>query len=186
MKKRVKKKQIKKLIQATINSVEMNIEVRHQRTGVNMCYEFIKNYLIFDSKRLPKARMEMYNAVGLEVYIKAITLHELGHFLDREALLSSIPRMIELIKIKRKAPFRERKLNIDLFKADIEIHEMNYVFEESAWTNAEKLNRLYHVIDWECFEKVKFDSLLSYTACYNRDLLIYQQLAAKTNNQIAG
>lgn len=186
MKKRIRKKLMKKWIKSTVDSVHIEMEVRHRSTGINMCYQFIKNYILFDSDRLPRARSEMYNKVDLEVYIKTLTLHELGHFLDRDALLASIPQTLEFFKKKRKSPLFERKLNVHLFQLDIDEHEMNYVFEETAWTNAEKLNRLYQIVNWSDFEKVKFNSLLTYTASYNRDLLIYQRLLAEANKQIAG
>ncbi|CAM3892768.1 hypothetical protein [Lederbergia lenta] len=185
MKKRVRKKIMKKWIKSTVDSVHMDMEVIHRNTGINMCYQFIKNYLLFDSDRLPIARREMYNMVDLEVYIKTLTLHELGHSLDRDALLASLPKALEFFRMKRKSPIKDRKLNLELFKLDIDEHEMNYVFEETAWENAEKLNRLYNIVDWVDFEKVKFNSLLTYTACYNRDLLIYQRLAAEADKQIA-
>lgn len=185
MKKRLLKKMMKQWISTVMGMVNMEIEVRHQLTGINLCYEFIENRVLFDSRRIIDARKEMLSPVGLEAYVKTLALHELGHAMDREALLASLPRAIEMAHAKRITPYHERKSNLDLIRIDLEEHEMNYAFEETAWSNAEKLNRLYHVVGWEDFEQIKFDSLLSYTALYNRDLLIHHNLVAATSVQIA-
>ncbi|PWA04982.1 integrase [Pueribacillus theae] len=179
MNKRILKKKVKQIIQSTMNDVNISLKIQQEQSGVNMSYDFIKNIVYFDAERIQKARMEVNENVSLEAYVKAVTLHELGHFLDREALQASIPRAFEIFKFKNRFSFKERIKHSELFKIDIEAHELNYVFEETAWENAEKLNRLFGVVDWESFEIVKFHCMLSYAAQYNRDLLIYQRLQTK-------
>ncbi|MBM7552596.1 integrase [Thalassobacillus pellis] len=186
MKKRALKKKIKKLIHTTVDQAGLHLPIRHKRTNINMSYDFIEDAIYFDIRRLVKARKEMTEIVPIEIYVQTLTLHELGHQLDREALLASIPRTIEILKAKRKHPMFERRKNINLFKIDMEAHEMDYTFEETGWENAEKLNRLHNIVEWDSFEKVKKNSLLTYTVFYNRDLLIYQQLLKEQQEEAAG
>ncbi|WP_017729303.1 hypothetical protein [Halalkalibacterium ligniniphilum] len=186
MKKRALIKKVKKLIESTLIDVNIVIDVKHKRTRVNMVYDFIQGTLIFDAKRMVEARNEMMEKVSLEDYIKALTLHELGHHLDRYALIASLPRTYEIYELKQKIPYSERRKNLSLFKVDLEEHEMDYAFEESAWAYAKKLNRLYNLVNDNVFEKVKFNSMLSYLASYNQDLLIYQQLLLESETSLAG
>ncbi|MFG6120788.1 MULTISPECIES: hypothetical protein [Thalassobacillus] len=176
MSKRLEKKKIKALVAETLRNIHIPLDFHLEKTNVNMIYDFIQNKLIIDVERLRKARKEMRKPVTLEAYVQALVLHETGHYLDQEALWESVQRTIEIHKKKREVPYFERAKDLELFQLDIEEHEMDYTFEETAWRNAAKLNEKYGIVDEESFENVKFESLLSYTAVYNRDLLIYQSL----------
>lgn len=186
MNNRLQKKKIKKIVHHTLEKIDISLDVHIQTTQVNMIYDFIQNLLIIDIDRVRKARNEMNTPVPLEDYIKALVLHEVGHYLDQEALWASVPRTLEIRKIKRETPYFERTKDLDLFQMDIEEHEMEYTFEETAWNNAAVLNEQFNMVGWDSFEQVRFESLLSYTAVYNRDLLIYQALLKqKTGKQLA-
>jgi|GEM_PF-434685 len=176
MNKRNHKKQLKNLICAVVAEVQMDAGVCEQSTGVNMSYDFIQNRVYFDFYRVQEARLEMDDPVSLEQYIRSLTIHELGHAMDRETLLASMPRMIEIAKVKRKHSFTERKERLDLFKTDIDSHEMEIGFEETAWKHAETLNRLYQIADWDSFHKVVAHSMKSYTKYYEKDLQTYRKL----------
>ncbi|NEU32153.1 integrase, partial [bacterium LRH843] len=134
-------KWLKDLIQSVMKAVEIEIEVRQENTGVNMSYNFIQNFVGFDAKRIQKARTELQSPLSLELYIKIFTLHELGHAVDQKALLDSLPRTIEILQMKRSYTRNEHYNNTDLLAILIEEHEMNIAFEETAWTNAENLNK---------------------------------------------
>lgn len=179
VKKRILKKKIKRMIKSTLDKVGISIKVIHNKTGVNMSYDFIKHIIYFDAERIQTARLEMTVPVSLEAYVKAVTLHELGHSIDRNALVASIPKAFKIYTAKRQYPLSERIHHPNLIKIDLEEHEMNYIFEETAWVHARKLNFAYKVLDSTAFDKVKFDCMLSYIAQYNRDLLIYQRLLNK-------
>ncbi|WP_028782921.1 hypothetical protein [Thalassobacillus devorans] len=186
MNNRLQKKKIKEIVYRTLEKIDISLDIHIQTTQVNMIYDFIKNQLIIDVDRIREARNEMITPVPLEDYIKALVLHEVGHYLDRDALWASIPRALEIRKKKRETPYFERTKDLELFQVDIEEHEVEYTFEETAWNNAAVLNEKFNVVGRDSFEKVRFESLLSYTAVYNRDLLIYQALLKqKTGKQLA-
>ncbi|WHY86713.1 integrase [Neobacillus novalis] len=180
-----KNKWIEQLIQATIRTVGIDIELKHQITGVNMSYNFILDYLGYDDKRIEEAIMEMQESVSLKSYIQAFTLHELGHALDRNALLDSLTKTLEYYDMKKNYPIYERYSDPNLLAMLIEEHEMNITFEETAWANAEKLNMEYGIVDWASFEKLKNTGMATYLKLYAEDLQLYNKLVAEQTEQIA-
>src|SRR5436305_1665772 len=103
-----RKKWIEDLIQSTIRTVGIDIELKHQLTGVNMSYNFILDYIGYDVIRIEEAIKEMQVSVSLKSYIKAFTLHELGHALDRKALLDSLEKTLEYYEMKKNYTLYER------------------------------------------------------------------------------
>ncbi|HJF30731.1 MAG TPA: integrase [Sporosarcina psychrophila] len=186
MNKRNLNKRIKQSISATAKAVHMDTLLKHQHSGVNMSYNFIHNFVGFDVLRIKEARKSMQEPVSLETYIQTLTLHELGHAVDREALLDSLPRTIEIYLMKRKYTAFEYRRSINHFAMIIEEHVMNIEFEETAWRNAEMLNRFYGIVNWGDFEKVKAHSLATYKNLYENDLRLYQALTAEMSIQAAG
>ena len=163
----------------------MNLELIEQNTGVNMSYDFIKNFVGVDLKRVQEAHDEMAVPVLPEIYIQIMTLHELGHATDREALLDSLPRTLEIFKMKKNRPMDEQYSNAALLSMRIEEHEMNIAFEETAWQHAEEMNRQYAIAEQTVFEQIKTHSLRSYIRSYERDLQLYNELLAAENLQTA-
>jgi hypothetical protein len=178
-------KNLCELISATMQSVEMDIQLRQDNSGVNMSYNFIGDYVGFDANRLIEAKEEMQTTISLEVYIKTITLHELGHAIDRKALLETLDRTIEIFDAKRNNSLYELYNRVDLLSMVIEEHEMNLIFEETAWENAQKLNEKFHIVEEKCFEAIKKYSLETYTDLYHEDLNLYEKLVKEHTVQIA-
>jgi hypothetical protein len=185
MTERTKNKSIKQLIQSTVAAVQMDIRLKPDSSGVNMSYNFILDYVGFDTQRLQQARNEMQTHIPLDEYIKILTLHELGHAVDREALMDSLPRTMEIYEMKKKHPFHQQYEDLDLLEMIIEEHKMNILFEETAWLNAEELNRIYRIVDWYSFEKVKTHSLSTYQELYEKDLALYDRLVAESGEPAA-
>lgn len=179
MKKRIRMKRIKKWVRSTGDAVQMDTVLKRQKTGVNISYDFIQDIVGYDLERLQKARREMKQPVALETYVRTLTIHELGHAMDRAALLASFDRTVEFFKMKRTYPAAEQRRDIGRFSMLIEEHEMNIAFEETAWNNAEMMNRLYGIVDWDDFYNVKKHSLSTYKAAYKRDLHLYQRLLSE-------
>jgi hypothetical protein len=180
-----KNKWIEQLIQSTIRNVGIDIELKQQITGINMSYNFIFDYIGYDDIRIEEAIKEMRDPVSLQSYIKAFTLHELGHALDRNALLDSLTKTLEFYDMKKNYPIHERYSDPNLLAMLIEEHEMNIGFEETAWANAEKLNMEYGIVNWESFEKVKKQGMATYLNLYAEDLHLYNKLVAEHIEQIA-
>ncbi len=180
-----RKKWIENLIQSTIRNVGIDIELKHQLTGVNMSYNFILDYIGYDVNRIEEAIKEMQVSVSLQSYIKAFTLHELGHALDRKALLDSLEKTLEYYEMKKNYTLYERYSNYKLLAKLIEEHEMNIGFEETAWANAEKLNMEYDIVDLASFEKAKNQGMATYLNLYAKDLQLYNKLVPKQTEQIA-
>lgn len=67
----------------------------------------------------------------------------------------------------------------------IEEHLMNIAFEETAWANAEIMNKKFAIVDWQSFEQVKAQGLATYHHLYERDLTLYNKLLAEQSEQIA-
>ncbi|MCJ7841559.1 hypothetical protein MUB24_11765 [Lederbergia sp. NSJ-179] len=176
MNRRTQCKQIKNWIHKATEAAQLPMRIKQRQSGVNMSYHFLENFIGFNPKRLIQSHREMREAVALKAFVQALTLHELGHFLDRKALLASIPKSYHIYQIKKAHTYSERCRNIELFQWDIEDHEMNYRFEETAWLNAHTLNQRHSIVESPIMDQVQFNSLLTYTAPYNRDLLIYYQL----------
>lgn len=167
---------ISNLIEATLATVGMDLEIRHEPCGINMSYNFILHYVGFDAKRISTAVKEVDPAVTLEQYVKAFTLHELGHALDREALLDSLPRTMEIYETKHSYSKDELYSSRELLALVLEEHTMNLEFEETAWKNAEKLNRIFGIVDWSVFEQIKQQGLITYQRAYRKDLKIHDRL----------
>lgn len=178
MSKRIDKKKIRKLIESTIKKVDMKVATGVQRTGVNMSYDYIEDRVYVDCDRVIKAHMEMKTSITIDVYIKTLTIHELGHAIDRESLLSSMNRMIEIAKLKRKHAFIERRERLELFSVDIEAHEMDIEFEKTAWDNARLLNKKYQIVSETVFDQIEAHSMSSYLNFYEKDLITYKRLVA--------
>ncbi len=163
----------------------MDIELKQTHTGINMSYNFILNYLGYDVHRIGEAIKEMQVPVPLESYIKAFTLHELGHALDRKALMESLPKTIQYYEIKKAHNLNELYSDYTLLAMLIEEHEMNIGFEETAWANAEKLNREFGIVDGESFDKVKNQGMSTYMNFYEKDVQLYNRLIAEQTVQSA-
>ena len=185
MEEKYTEKYIHQLISSTMQDVKMAVELKQDFSGVNMSYNFIGDYVGFDVKRLVEVINEMQLPISLELYIKIITLHELGHAIDRIALLDSLTRTLEIFDTKQSHSLYELYNDVNLLAMIIEEHEMNIVFEETAWRNAENLNRKFHIVDWENFDDVRAHSLLTYKNLYKQDLHLYEELVAEHTNQIA-
>lgn len=185
MKERNKEKWLKGVIQSVMEAVEVEVEIRQENSGVNMSYNFIRNTVGFDPRRIQKAREELQIPISLELYIKIFTLHELGHAIDQEALVDSLPRTIEIFEMKKGYSLNDHYNHTDFLAVLIEEHEMNIAFEETAWKNAENLNKQYNIVEWARFEKVKTHSLATYTSLYEDDLHLYNKLMAEHSEQIA-
>ncbi|MEC1525783.1 integrase [Neobacillus niacini] len=170
---------IEQLIQSTIRAVGIEIELKQEHTGVNMSYNFILDHIGYDVKRIEEAIKEMQAQVSLKSYIKAFTLHELGHALDRQALLESLSKTLEFYEMKKNHTKFEQYSDENLLKMIIEEHEMNIAFEETAWVNAEKLNMKYGIVDWESFEKAKNKGMATYLNLFEKDLIIYNKLVSE-------
>lgn len=170
---------IEQLIQSTIRAVGIEIELKQEHTGVNMSYNFILDHIGYDVKRIEEAIKEMQCQVSLKSYIKAFTLHELGHALDRQALLDSLSKTLEFYEMKKNHTKFEQYSDDNLLKMIIEEHEMNIAFEETAWANAEKLNMEYDIVDWDSFEKAKNQGMATYLNLFSKDLMIYNQLVSE-------
>jgi hypothetical protein len=176
---------IEELIQSTIRTVGIDSELKHQLTGVNMSYNFILDYIGYDVERIEEAIKEMRGQVSLQSYVKALTLHELGHAFDRKALLDSLTKTLEYYEMKKNDPLYERYSDCNLLRMLIEEHEMNIGFEETAWVNAEKLNMEYGIVDKAAFEKVKEQGMATYLNLYAKDLQLYNKLVSEQSEQIA-
>jgi hypothetical protein len=180
-----RKNWIEQLILSTIKAVGIDIELKQKHTGVNMSYNFILDYIGYDVKRIEDAIKEMQAQVSLKSYIKAFTLHELGHALDRKALMDSLTKTLEFYEMKKNYTIYEQYSDYNLLTMLIEEHEMNITFEETAWANAEKLNMEYGIVDWESFEKVKNQGMATYLNLYAKDIQIYNKLVSEQTEQIA-
>src|SRR4051794_16133181 len=104
--------QIVALIESTIRSVNMDVELKQERTGVNMMYDFIKDEVLVDIIRVQKACRELPEPMPLETYLCILTIHELGHAMDRHALLESLERTKEIIMMKRQAAAEKRPTDL--------------------------------------------------------------------------
>ncbi|MBD7943694.1 MULTISPECIES: integrase [Psychrobacillus] len=176
---------IEELIKSTVKAVDMEIEIRKDNSGINMSYNFIGNYIGVDMNRLLIAKSEMPALISLELYVKILTIHELGHAIDRNALMSTLDRTIEIYNIKQTHTLKELYNDVNLLEILLEEHEMNLSFEQTAWSNAEKLNQIYNIVEPMYFEKVKKHSLSTYTDSYQADQSLYNLLIEETSEQIA-
>lgn len=173
MKERMTELQIVAVIESTIRDVLMDVELKQEITGVNMMYDFIKDEVIVDIARVQKACQELPEPMPLETYLRVLTIHELGHAMDRQALLDSLDRAKEIILMKKQAAAEKRPTDLPFITMVIEEHETDIAFEETAWANAEILNSFFEVVAGDSFEIVKAHSLSTYRAAHEADLEIY-------------
>lgn len=179
MNERMTESQIVELIESTIRAVHMDVELKQESTGVNMMYDFIKDEVIVDIARVQKACQELPEPMPLETYLRVLTIHELGHAMDRQALLDSLDRAKEIIVMKKQAAAEKRSTDLPFMTMVMEEHETDIAFEETAWVNAEILNSFFEIVDGDSFEKVKVHSLSTYRAAYEADLEIYKGFIRK-------
>ncbi len=173
-----------KLICSTIQATGLPIMLEEDHTGVNMSYNFITNVVSFDANRLVEAAGEL-PSIPFDHYVKTITLHELGHAIDRPALDASLTRTLDYFDMRDQYSTKEIFKNPDLLGMLIEEHQMNIAFEETAWANAENLNEKLLLIDQNTFEMIKNHSLSTYINNYEEDLAVYKQLLEQTELQPA-
>lgn len=176
---------IKKMIATTMEAVEFPLQIVKQKSGINMSYNFIDHYVCYDPERIREAIHELMIPISLENYIAIFTMHELGHAMDRDALMQSIPKTLDIFKMKKNTPLKEQYSQSHLLAMIIEEHEMNISFEETAWANAEKLNEKYQLVDRAVFAQLKSHSLLTYQRLYEEDLKVYQQMNKVGSEQSA-
>ena len=167
---------LKEIIYSTILATGMNIELKQDYTGVNMSYNFITHIVSFDANRLVEAAAEFSNIIPLEIYINALTLHELGHAIDRPALQASLPRTIDFFEMRNENSLNEIYNTPSLLSMIIEEHIMNIAFEETAWVNAKILNNKLQLVNTDTFEKIKNHSLSSYLNNYREDLALFKEI----------
>jgi len=168
------------LIQSTIHAAKMGNPLKQDESGINMSYNFVTNCVGFDATRIVEAWGEMEATIPLEQYVKALTLHELGHAMDREALQQSLERTLEIMEVKKCHSEIELYTNVHLLSVIIEEHEMNLTFEETAWENAKMLNKYTKLVNEVTFELIKNHSLATYKSLYKEDLMIYKQVKEKS------
>lgn len=179
MKERITESQIVAVIESTIRTVNMDVELKQESTGVNMMYDFIKDEVIVDISRVQKACQELPEPMPLETYLRVLTIHELGHAMDRKALQDSLDRTKEIILMKKQAAAEKQPTDLPFMTMVIEEHEADITFEETAWANAEILNSYFEIVDGDSFETVKAHSLSTYRAAYEADLEIYKGFIRK-------
>lgn len=140
----------------------LNLDVKEDHCGINMTYQFIHDYVTYDSERIMQALAEQRHPVDLDTYVTAITLHELGHSTDREALLASIPQSIEVLKLKQGLPVPAQYGDPNVLGILIEEDERNLVFEKTAWENAGMLNSMHQLVRPDDFDAIAIQSLGTY------------------------
>lgn len=170
--------EIQLIIRKTIAAVGMELNVIPRNTGVNMMYDFIHHCILVDTDRLLSAKDEMKNGFPLNEYVQALTLHELGHALDRKALLASLPGTREVIELKRKHDRQELYSSTHLLKKLVDENDQDYLFEETAWNHAERLNNTYQLVSTTCMVQMKLHGLATYQQAFSKDRIIYDGLVA--------
>jgi hypothetical protein len=178
-----KENDLRQLILSTISAVGMETELKKDECGINMSYNFIGDYVGFDEKRLVEAWKEMQADIPFEQYVTALTMHELGHAIDREALQASLERTLEIIDMKSSYSPKELYTNINLLSVLLEEHVMVIAFEETAWRNAKYLNEAAGLVDDFTFEFIKKHSLATYKDLYEEDLSLYNKLLEERSLQ---
>ncbi|MCW1928127.1 hypothetical protein [Bhargavaea beijingensis] len=158
----MKRHQLETVIRETMIRVGVTREVRLERNGINMTYHFIHDYITYDPDRIPEAVAEQEYPVSLKTYVAAITMHELGHALDRRALLAGLSLSREVYQMKKTTPSRILERNPEYRAKVILEEEQNLLAEKTAWENAEELNRKYRLVSEKDFEAIKRQSLSTY------------------------
>ena len=69
------------------------------------------------------------------------------------ALLESLERTIEIFRTKNSNLVSEIYNDRELLSMIMEEHEMNIIFEETAWRNAERLNADFNFVDHSTLSK---------------------------------
>ncbi|MBY0223018.1 integrase [Sporosarcina aquimarina] len=177
--------QLYQLVFAVMKKVQMDVPIREVHDGVNMSYNFIGKYIGYDTKRLATAHQEMAPFCTIETYVQTITLHELGHVMDQEALEASLTKTLEFFTMRKSFTMNQIFKDLDLLGMLIEEDLMNKVFEETAWENAARLNEQYGLIETECFEQIRKNSLATYEMVYEEDLYYYEELKRQANIELA-
>lgn len=176
---------IYEFIRSIMKTVAIDLELKQDHSGINMSYNFIGHYIGVDFERLISSWKEIQASFSLESYIKVLTMHELGHSMDRLSLLESLERTVEIFKTKNSHLVSEIYNDRNLLAMVIEEHEMNISFEQTAWFNAEQLNRKFSLVDLASFELVKKHSLESYQRLYLEDFKLYETLLENINEKTA-
>lgn len=172
----VTKHEIFSIIKTTMRAVNMDMELKDEHTGVNMMYDFIKDEVLVDCNRVQEACQELEKQIPLRTYVEIITIHELGHAMDRKALLASLDRAVELYEAKKLVAAENRATDIPFMTMRLEELSTDIAFEKTAWANAEMLNRFFEVVDWDCFEMVRTHSLSTYEKLFEQKLKCYEEL----------
>ncbi|GKV68335.1 hypothetical protein NCCP2716_08330 [Sporosarcina sp. NCCP-2716] len=166
------------IIRETMAAVSMELQIIESATGVNMMYDFIDHCILVDAERLHEARLEMEEPIELADYVRALTLHELGHALDRKALLASLPKTREIIELKREHTWDELSASMEWMKKLVDENDRDYVFEQTAWTNAARMNNMCRLVDKNCLSKMERHGLKTYEQVFLEDRIVYDGLAA--------
>ncbi|MCM3611915.1 integrase [Planococcus sp. MERTA32b] len=165
---------INSIIELTNNELDL---VEHSK-GINMSYNFIHDRIGVDIARVQEARKELAFPVALKTYIEVMTLHELGHAADREALLESLPRTIEVYNLKKSVPEDSHYRDPNLLEVILDEQLMNLEFEKTAWRHAETMNSLHQITDDNTFDSIREHSLASYEEPYKQNLRLYERVLA--------
>jgi len=175
----VNRHQIEKIIHETMNHVGVIREVRLERNGINMTYHFIHDYVTYDPDRILEAVSEQERRVSMETYVAAITMHELGHALDRRALLAGLPLSREVYQLKKTTPPKVLERNPEYMAKIIAEEERNLRAEKTAWDNAAELNRKHGLISELDFAAIKRQSLSSYERRLAGKVKVYRMAAGE-------
>lgn len=171
-----KRNEIKGWIQSVLDLAGYRLDIIEHNKGINMSYNFIHDRIGVDIARIQKARKELSSPVSLKTYIEVMTLHELGHATDREALLDSLPWTIEAYNMKKAVPEDSHYSDVNLLKIILDEQLMNIEFEKTAWNHAETMNQRLRITNAETFEFIRQHSLASYEIPYLENLRLYERL----------
>lgn len=169
---------IKGWIYSIMDLTDNKLDLAEHSKGINMSYNFIHDRIGVDIARIQEARKELASPVSLKTYIEVMTLHELGHAADREALLESMPWTIEVYNLKKSAPEDSHYSDPELLKIILDEQLMNIEFEKTAWRHAETMNSLHQIADEKTFDFIREHSLASYEKPYQQNLQLYERLHA--------
>ncbi|WP_281864164.1 integrase [Planomicrobium okeanokoites] len=172
-------------IRSVMDLTNYRLDLIEHRKGINMSYNFILDRIGVDISRIQEAKDELTFPVRLKTYIEVMTLHELGHAADREALMESMPWTIKVHELKKAAPEDSHYRDPGILKFILDEQLMNIEFEKTAWKNAESLNRLHQIADEAVFGLIREHSLASYEMPYQQNLRLYDRLLTEANDMIA-
>lgn len=176
---------IKGWIYSIMELANYKLDLVEHSKGINMSYNFIHNHVGVDLARVQQARKELAFPVSLKTYVEVMSLHELGHAADREALLKSLPWTIEVHIMKKVAPQDSHTSDPDFLKIILDEQLMNIEFEKTAWKHAEAMNRRFQIADEKTFEFILQHSLASYEKAYLQNSELYERLLAGTAEMTA-